>query len=76
MSNFEDTLVNPNNSAGNYQPVNSAFIKNSDDSVNASDALNHNNGQKQNKIKSFSILKFGLLLIITVAFVFVISQAF
>jgi hypothetical protein len=76
MSNFEDTLVNPNNSAGNYQPANSAFIKNNDDSVNASDALNHNNGQRQNKIKPSSILKFGLLLIITVAFVFVISQAF
>lgn len=56
--------------------MNSAFIKNSDDSVNASDALNPNSGQKQNKIKSSSILKFGLLLIITVAFVFVISQEF
>ena len=74
MNNFEDTLVNPNNSVGNYQPVNSVFSRSSDIPSNASDRQNNN--QTDNKLGSAGIFTLGLLLILAVAFVFVISHAF
>ncbi len=74
MRNFEDTLVNPNNSAGNYKPLNSVFMKSSDGPINAKNT--DNNSQRANKINPAGIFALGLFLILTVTFVFVVSHAF
>ena len=74
MSNFEDTLVNPNNSASNYQPVNSTFIRYSDNVANGQDKLN--SGKSRNKYLHANIFTVGLFLALTVTFVLIVSHAF
>ena len=77
MSNFEDTLVNPNISTGNYKPLKTVLNASNKKSRNITSPTNNNfktNSKLENK--PANIFAVTLFTVLAVTFIYIISQTF